>query len=208
MTLSIVQANNPLALTISGPGYNFGNSTLYGGQDPSLNVSSPNGFTYAGFPTPQIGFQAGVDWLVRKFNGQTVGSVIGKAFNGDQKSVQAQGVNLNDPLTSSNAARIAAGITNNEGGFKASDLLSGLAGGPAAIGSSLGSSLGQSSGQTVAGWQQAIASFFSINTAQRGVAIFVGVVLVLAAVIILIAENKTVQQTVVRVGKAASLAAV
>jgi hypothetical protein len=50
----------------------------------------------------------------------------------------------------------------------------------------------QGIGKTVSDWKDALANFFSINTAVRGAAIIIGIVFVLLAVWAMISSNKTV----------------
>lgn len=52
-----------------------------------------------------------------------------------------------------------------------------------------------------------LKNIFSINTAQRATAVVIGAVLVVIALTILIAENKTVQEVVTRTAKGAALVA-
>lgn len=134
MSLTIVQANNPLALTT---GTNISPYSATG------SLTSGAGYNFDTFSTPQQGFAAGVQYILNHA-GETVGQLIGSAFNGDQASVEAQGVNLNDIVSPSNASQIALGIASNEGGLSAfggADALTGstTAGSGAASGSILGS---------------------------------------------------------------------
>jgi hypothetical protein len=53
-------------------------------------------------------------------------------------------------------------------------------------------SAGMSVGETLSDWKDALANFFSINTAVRGAAIILGIVFVLLAVWAMVSSNKTV----------------
>lgn len=105
MPLTIQNANNPLALTAG---------TNIAPYQATGTMVSGAGFNFDTFADPQTGFAAGVQYILNHA-GETVGELLGKAFNGDQAAVEAQGVSLNDYVSSANATAIATGIANNEG---------------------------------------------------------------------------------------------
>lgn len=101
-----VTYNNPGNLTVNAPG-----QFLYPGQIGTY--SSPNGLTYATFPTPQAGSGALVSWLQNNLGtdpatslsnlGDTLGYYLNGSFNGVSNSA-------NNPNAVSYAAGAAASL--------------------------------------------------------------------------------------------------
>lgn len=223
MPLTIETANNPLSLTAG---------TRIGPFVSGPPITSPTtGYTFDTFPTPQYGFQAGVQYLINKFGGQSIGQAIGSAFNGDQAAVQAQGLNLGDTLTAANAPQVAAGIVTNEGALGyfggLQNLMSGSGAGTPNSGS-VGVSAQGSTTTAMSFWSELVSAFVNPGGAAgnvlgqaagasagagaaqvsaglgRGALIVLGLALIIVALIVLASQNKQVQEIV----KTASTAAI
>src|ERR1700739_3731392 len=91
------RANNPLGLTVAGPGYST--NVQYPGQHGTL--TSGAGYTFAQFPDLATGFGAGVDYVAKKINSgaaSTVGQLVGLFGASDMSAFTAAGLCPNSIL--------------------------------------------------------------------------------------------------------------
>lgn len=123
-----VDANNPLGLTVAGPGYGTPGAILYPGQ--SGDVTSGLGYDFATFPDQQTGIAAGIDYIQRKISSGAVNTVQGlvNLFSPNDLAPfeQQTGLGPFSPLDPAQAGTYAAGIAAGEGTLAAF-------GGPAAF---------------------------------------------------------------------------
>lgn len=106
--------NNPLGLTVAGPGYST--NVQYPGQTGVQ--TSAYGYSFAQFPNQQTGIAAGIDYIQRKIGGgiTTAGALVNQFSPNDWSAFhQVTGLDTNSPLDPSQAGLYAAGIAKGEG---------------------------------------------------------------------------------------------
>ena len=116
-----VDTNNPLGLTVAGPGYGNPSAILYPGQIG--DETSGLGYTFAQFPTQQSGIAAGIAYIAGKIQSgavSTVGGLVDLFSPNDQSAFTATtGLPASAPVSASNAPLYAAGIAAGEGTLSA-----------------------------------------------------------------------------------------
>lgn len=112
-----VNTNNPLGLTVAGPGYGNPTASLYPGQTGAQ--TSAYGYTFAQFPTQQTGVSAGIDYIKRKIASgaaTTAGQLVNLFSPADQSAFTAvTGLQPGATLDPTQAGLYAAGIASGEG---------------------------------------------------------------------------------------------
>lgn len=120
MTVEI-NANNPLGLTVAGPGYGNPDAFLYNGQTGHL--TSGLGYTFATFPDQQTGISAGIQWIADQINKgrvATVSALVNLFSPNDLNAfTQTTGLQPSAQLDPSQAPLYAAGIAAGEGTLNA-----------------------------------------------------------------------------------------
>jgi hypothetical protein len=111
-----VQANNPIGLTVAGPGYGNPSAILYPGQTGGL--TSALGYTFATFQNMGAGIAAGASYLSQRAN-ETIGQLLAQSFPGDQAYVESQGFDPNATVGSVNVGSLEAAIAGAEGTLSA-----------------------------------------------------------------------------------------
>lgn len=203
-----VDANNPIGITIAGPGYgNPNGSPTYGAQGV---ITSGAGFTFDKFATPQQGIQGAIAYITKQINNgvNSVSALISKFGPNDlQPFLKVTGLQPNSPLTASQAPLYAAGIAAGEGTLQAFGGVAAFTGqatdaATAVVGNNASASAGAPA-TTQANLFSQLSDLFSINTAQRTTAVVGGVILAIVAVTVLIISSKPVQEVVQTTAKAA-----
>lgn len=112
-----IDTNNPLGLTVAGPGYGNPNSTLYAGQTGAQ--TSGLGYTFAQFSSPQNGIAAGIAYIQKKITSgaaTTAGQLVNLFSPADQSAFTAiTGLQPSATLDPTKAGLYAAGIASGEG---------------------------------------------------------------------------------------------
>lgn len=112
-----VTANNPLGITVAGPGYGSPYaSPSYGGTG---TITSGAGYTFDTFPNQQEGIAAGIQYITNKIQSgavTTAGQLVNLFSPNDQTAFdQTTGLTPTSVLSASSAGIYAAGIAAGEG---------------------------------------------------------------------------------------------
>lgn len=174
-----VNTNNPLGLTVAGPGYGNPDSYLYNGQIGAQ--TSGLGYTFAQFPDQQTGINAGIAYITNKINtGQvtTVHDLVNLFSPNDLPAFeQTTGLSSGTTLDASQAPLYAAGIAAGEGTLQAFGGVSAFTGGSTAT------SGPATSGASTSDWISRIEQWFSQITASVTFVIL-GLIVLIGAIII------------------------
>lgn len=152
-----VQANNPLGLTIAGPGYSTG--VTYPGQTGTVN--SGLGYTFPTFGSPGAGISAGINYIAGKIQSGAVTTVsqLVNLFSPQDETAfeQTTGLTASSPLNIGQSGLYAAGIAAGEGTLSAFGGVSAFTGNAASVGAanaSVGAAQSSAVGSAVSGLEK------------------------------------------------------
>lgn len=202
-----ISANNPLGLTVAGPGYGDPtNSSAYAGQTGV--ITSGLGYSFATFGTQSAGIAAGINYIAGKIQSGAVSTVsqLVNLFSPNDEAAfeQTTGLTASSPVSVGQAGLYAAGIAAGEGTLSAFGGANAFTGNPASIGAanaSVGGAQSQAGGQLLTGLEKWVG-------ASTGNIVFVvlGIVM-LAAALYMMAVAAKVAPPPAEVVKTAALAA-
>lgn len=199
------QANNPLGLTVAGPGYGNPAALLYPGQTGTLGAST--GYTFATFGSAQDGINAGVNYIAQKIQGgvSTVSQLVNLFSPNDLTGFeQITGLGPNDPVNIGQAGLYAAGIAAGEGSLSAFGGSSAFTGSTASVGAAQ-TNVGTGQSQAVSGWLGGLEKWVGAATGNI-VFVILGIVL-LAAALYMMAVSAKVAPSPAQIGGAVKDAA-
>ena len=193
--------NNPLGLTVAGPGYGNPNAVLYPGQTGAQ--TSGLGYTFAQFPDVSAGFNAGVQYIADKINSgkvTNVGQLVSLFGPSDINAFTAAGFSANSPVTASNASEYAQLVATGEGN---ASVLSNIN-----VGEGLGAALlsGGNAATTLAAVAPGVNNPSPLGSLQSFGLIIVGSVIVVVALWQLLSDHGVVPSPVETVKGAGKLA--
>ena len=208
MTIEI-DTNNPLGLTVAGPGYGNPSAILYPGQ--TGNQTSAYNYTFAQFPNAQTGIAAGIDYIRGKITSgaaTTAGSLVNLFSPNDWSAfARTTGLSPNSLLDPSQAGTYAAGIAAGEGTLNAfggagaftgggsdsvvgsvlggvqaqlGNVFGGGVGNPMGTAAGAAATAGKASAETATDWVAKLEAYIA-GGAQNVVFVIVGVVLIIGA---------------------------
>lgn len=195
-----INANNPLGLTVAGPGYGNPDAILYPGQSGA--TTSGLGYTFATFPDAQTGISAGIGYILDKIRSGAVSTVQGLVglFSPNDLAAftQTTGLGPGATLDPSQAGLYAAGIAAGEGTLGAFGGVGAFTGSPSApgkataVGGAPGAGGKASSGNDPLGVNKIIAGFETwVGSASMSVVfVILGIVLVGGALIMFANDTK------------------